>query len=205
MAKLKIDFDTIDETSRMKLVKGSIIPRPIAWITSLNENGSINLAPFSYFNVISPTLVIVSFQRNGEQQKDTFLNIFREKEAVIHVVDETLISAMDISSTPLERNKSELELTDLNLSPSMKVKTPGIKEALIRFEVVLEESLTLKDYDKNKEEADLVILRVIGSVVDETVYDSKNGYVLSEILRPVARLGGTDYAGIQDLPFKRKF
>ncbi|SEK61861.1 NADH-FMN oxidoreductase RutF, flavin reductase (DIM6/NTAB) family [Carnobacterium iners] len=205
MAKLKIDFDTIDEASRMKLVKGSIIPRPIAWITSSNENGSINLAPFSYFNVISPTLVIVSFQRNGEQQKDTFVNISREREAVIHIVDESLISAMDISSTPLARNKSELELTDLNLSPSMKVKTPGIKEALIRFEVVLEESLTLKDYDKNKEEADLVILRVIASVIDETVYDLKQGYVLSEVLRPVARLGGTDYAGIQSLPFKRNF
>ena len=55
--KLNIDFDKIDEKNRMKLVKGSVIPRPIAWITSLNEDGSINLAPFSYFNVISPTLL----------------------------------------------------------------------------------------------------------------------------------------------------
>lgn len=192
MTKLKIDFDTIDEKSRMKLVKGSIIPRPIAWITSLNENGSVNLAPFSYFNVVSPTLVVVSFQRNGDKQKDTFVNIFREKEAVIHIVDESLIDAMDKSSTPLERNKSEVELTNLTLSSSMKIKTPGIEEALIRFEVVLEESITLKNYQKDDEEADLVILRVIGSIVDEKVYDSKQGYVLSDVLRPIARLGGTD-------------
>ncbi|WP_034552463.1 flavin reductase family protein [Carnobacterium funditum] len=205
MTKLKIDFDTIDEKSRMKLVKGSIIPRPIAWITSLNENGSVNLAPFSYFNVVSPTLVVVSFQRNGDKQKDTFVNIFREKEAVIHIVDESLIDAMDKSSTPLERNKSEVELTNLTLSSSMKIKTPGIEEALIRFEVVLEESITLKNYQKDDEEADLVILRVIGSIVDEKVYDSKQGYVLSDVLRPIARLGGTDYASIKTIPFKRQF
>lgn len=204
MSKLKIDFDTIDEISRMKLVKGSIIPRPIAWITSLNEDKSINLAPFSYFNVVSSTVVVVSFQRNDDKQKDTFVNIAREKEAVIHIVDESLIDAMDISSTALERNKSELELTNLTLSPSMKIRTPGIKEALIRFEVVLEEAITLKNYEKDEEEADLVILRVIGSIADEKVYDSNKGYVLPEALRPVARLGGTDYAGIQLLPFKRQ-
>lgn len=205
MAKLVIDFDEIDEKSRMKLVKGSIIPRPIAWITTLNENGSVNLAPFSYFNAVSPTLVIVSFQRNGDKQKDTFLNIIREKEAVIHIVNESLIEEMDRSSSPLERNKSELELTHLNVSPSMKVKTPGIEEALIRFEVVLEESLTLKNYDKTEAEADLVVLRVIGSVIDETVYDSTKGYVLSDVLQPVARLGGTEYATIKKTPFKREF
>ncbi|MEG0496383.1 MAG: flavin reductase family protein [Carnobacterium sp.] len=205
MTKLKIDFDKIDEKNRMKLVKGSVIPRPIAWITSLNEDASINLAPFSYFNVLSPTLVAVSFQRDGDKQKDTFLNISREKEAVIHIVNESLIDAMDVSSKPLERNNSELELTNLHLSSSMKIKTPGIEEALIRFEVVLEESIALKNYEKNHEEADLVILRVIGSIVDEKVYDSKQGYVLSDVLRPVARLGGTDYASIQTIPFKRQF
>ena len=59
---IKLDFETLDHKTRQKIVKGSVIPRPIAWITSLNETGSINLAPFSYFNVISSTLLMVSFQ-----------------------------------------------------------------------------------------------------------------------------------------------
>lgn len=205
MAKFKLDFDNLDEKARSKIVKGSVIPRPIAWITSLNETGSVNLAPFSFFNVVSPTLLTVSFQKSAIKQKDTFINILREKEAVIHIVDESLLEAMDLSAMPLEQNKSEIGLSNMTLSPSIKIQTPGIKEALIRFEVVLEESIVLMNYENNKEEADLVILRVVATVLDERVYDKDNDYILAEKLMPVARLGGADYSGIKVLNYKRQF
>lgn len=205
MTKHKLDFDTMDEKTRAKIVKGSVIPRPIAWITSFNENSSVNLAPFSFFNVISPTLLIVSFQRNELKKKDTFVNIVREKEAVIHIVDESLIEKMDLSSKPLARNESEVDLCNLALSPSIKIRTPGLEDALIRFEVVLEESMSLMNYEKDKEEVDLVILRVVASVLDDKVYDQDRKYILAEQLNPVARLGGTEYSGLEILAFKRDF
>lgn len=90
-------------------MKGSVIPRPIAWITTLNEIASVNLAPFSFFNVISPTLLAVSFQKTNDKQKDTFLNLVREKEAVIHIVDESLLEVMDQTSASLAVNESEVD------------------------------------------------------------------------------------------------
>lgn len=205
MAKLKFDFNKLDSKVRSKITKGSVIPRPIAWITTLNETGSVNLAPFSYFNVISPTLFAVSFQKSATKQKHTFTNILREQEAVIHIVDESLLAAMDKSSMQLEVNESEVDLTNLVLSPSMKVRTPGLEATLVRFEVVLEQSLPLLDYEKNKEEADLVIVRVVASIIDDKVYDQDKHYILADQLRPVARLGGADYSSLAVLDFKREF
>lgn len=205
MSKIKIDFNQIDSKSKAKIMKGSVIPRPIAWITTLNSDRSINLAPFSFFNVVSPTVFSVSFQRIDGKEKDTLKNILREKEAVIHIVDESLIKAMDLTAKELPYNKSELELTNLNLSESSKIKTPGIEEALIRFEVILEESLPIKNYEKDKIESNLVLLRVVASVLDERVYDSNKGYVLADQLNPVARLGGNDYSLLKTIPFKRSF
>lgn len=205
MTKHYEDFDSIDPSRRAKIVKGSVIPRPIAWVTSLNPNGSVNLAPFSFFTALSPTLLAVSFQKNENFQKDTFLNIIREQEAVIHLVDESLIDVMDQTSFPLEFGKSEMELVNLTLTSSNKIKTPGIKEALIRFEVKLESTLELKDYDHKEGEADLVILRVIAAEMDDQVFDEDKAYVLAEKLNPIARLGGNAYAGIKILDYKRKF
>ncbi|NLC65824.1 MAG: flavin reductase family protein [Clostridium sp.] len=205
MGKIRLDFDSLDPKLRGKIVKGSIIPRPIAWITSLNETGSINLAPFSFFNMISPTTLAVSFQKSDIKKKDTFINIMREKEAVIHIVSESLLGDMDKSAAPLELNESELNLTSLNLSPSMKINTPGIKEALIRFEVRLDKSIPLLNYDGTSEEADLVILRIVGAILDDKVFDSENNYILPKELGPIARLAGANYSGLDILDFEREF
>lgn len=205
MNKFKLDFDLLNKTEIGKIIKGSIIPRPIAWITSLNETKSINLAPFSYFTILSPTLLLISFQKNQTKQKDTFLNIIREKEAVIHIVDESLIETMDKTAKPLKINDSEVDLTNLILTSSLKIKTPGIRKALIRFEVTLEQTLSLMNYEKTEEEANVVILRVVAAILDEEIYDNDSGYILANKLKPVGRLAGADYTGINKLDFKRRF
>lgn len=203
--KHHIDFDLIDHELRTKIVKGSVIPRPIAWITTLNEDGTVNLAPFSFFNAVSPTLLAVSFQKTEIRRVDTFVNLLREKEAVVHMVDESMLKSMDASSEVLEKNKSEVDYLNLELSPSLKIKTPGLKDALISFEVVLEETISLKDYAPEEGGSNLVILRIKASHVDDSVYDSERGYIFADKLKPVARLGGHDYSAIRLIPFKRKF
>lgn len=205
MGKHKLDFNNLSKKDQGKIVKGSVIPRPIAWITSLNDNGSTNLAPFSYFTVLSSSLLAVSFQKTANSKKDTFVNIMREKEAVIHIVDKSLLEQMDLSAKPLDRNVSEVDLTNLKLEPSLKVKTPGLSEALIRLEVTLVSSIPLMDFNNQEEDADLVILRVIGAILNDKVYDSKNNYILVDKLQPVARLAGVDYGEILSIDYKRKF
>ncbi len=205
MSKIHFDFDLIENELRSKLLKGSVIPRPIAWISTLNETGTLNLAPFSYFNVVSSTMMIVSFMRMEASQKDTFVNLMREKEAVVHIVDYSLLEKMDETGKFLVRNDSEFEKSDLSLSSSIKNRTPGIKEALVSFEVVLDQSIPLTYYDNNDTEADLVILRAIASSVDESVYNSEKEYIMGKELNPVSRLGGVEYGLTEVLDFERKF
>lgn len=202
---IKLDFETLDHKTRQKIVKGSVIPRPIAWITSLNETGSINLAPFSYFNVISSTLLMVSFQTNAGKEKDTYINLMREKEAVIHIVDESLLELMDDSAAPLAFNESELDKNGLSIEESFKISTPSLKEALIRFEVKLEKSLSLNNYENTEKEANLLILRIVAATINKKVYNQTNQYILAEKLKPVARLAGSGYSGLKVLNFKRKY
>ena len=205
MSKIHFDYDLIENELRSKLLKGSVIPRPIAWISTLNETGTLNLAPFSYFNVVSSTMMIVSFMRMEASQKDTFVNLMREKEAVVHIVDYSLLEKMDETGKFLLRNDSEFEKSDLSLSSSIKNRTPGIKEALVSFEVVLDQSIPLTYYDNNDTEADLVILRAIASSVDESVYNSEKEYIMGKELNPVSRLGGVEYGLTEVLDFERKF
>ena len=112
---------------------------------------------------------------------------------------------MDETGKFLLRNDSEFEKSDLSLSSSIKNRTPGIKEALVSFEVVLDQSIPLTYYDNNDTEADLVILRAVASSVDESVYNAEKEYIMGKELNPVSRLGGVEYGLTEVLDFERKF
>ena len=204
MGKYYFDFSRIESKQRKKLLTGSVVPRPIAWITTKNENGSINLAPFSYFNAFSETIVGVSFSVDGDNHKDTYHNVLREKEAVIHIVDVTLMEMMDKSSRPLEKNESELEWLNLPTTESRQVGVDALQDPLIRIEVRFEQEIPLMS-PQNHMESVLVLFRVVGMVVDERVYDADKGYILTDNLRPLARLGGPHYGTIAPLDFKRQY
>ena len=129
----------------------------------------------------------------------------REKEAVIHIVDESLLELMDDSAAPLAFNESELDKNGLSIEESFKISTPSLKEALIRFEVKLEKSLSLNNYENTEKEANLLILRIVAATINKKVYNQTNQYILAEKLKPVARLAGSGYSGLKVLNFKRKY
>ncbi|WP_423189917.1 flavin reductase family protein [Alkalibacterium sp. f15] len=189
-----------------KFLTGSVIPRPIAWITSLNESGNIiNLAPFSFFSVASNQvpLLSVSILRTDEKSKDTANNILNQKEAVVHIVSRPLTEAMNETSAPLSPDKSELERTNLHLVDSQTVKVPGIKEALIRFETVLYQYVPIKN-ESGEIVTDHFLLKVTDFHFDKEVFDSDRDYILADKLDPMARLSGLDYSTLGDiLSFKR--
>ena len=228
MKYYSFSFDELSAKDRGKFIKGSIIPRPIAWITTLNEDDSVNLAPFSYFNLLNTSTVMVSFFRPekdagvadlvapSKQLKDTPLkdtplkdtprNILRTGEAVIQIPSRSLIAQVDLSSAPLPYGESELLASHLSTVSSTRVKVPGVAEALIRLEVTLYQHVEIPFADNSGIESDLILMRVVEAHFAESVFDPDKHYILADKLDPLSRLGGPDYAGIDQVKdFKRAF
>ena len=181
-----------------KFLTGSIIPRPIAWITTINqESGVVNAAPFSYFNVVAKELPLISLSinRNEKQIKDSARNLLQQKEGVIHLVNDTILTEMNQSSASLPADESELDNSHLTLIDSQEISVPAIKEAPIRFEVRLHQYIPVKDNAENII-SDMFILEVLNYHFEERVFDQKQEYIDPLKLNPLARLAGDAYAHI---------
>ena len=193
-----IDPKTISERENYKFLIGSIIPRPIAFVTSLSEEGVLNGAPFSYFNIVSsnPPMISLSIQRSNGKPKDTARNILNKKEFVIHIVDEQNVDKINQTAASLASSESEIELAGLTPIDSSAISVPGIKEAKIRMECVLEHSLELGGTEALPG-CDFLIGRVVHYHIDSTLYE--NGRIDPRGLAAVSRLAGNDYAKIGDM------
>src|SRR4029077_8253783 len=122
-----ISFRDLDPQDRYKLLCGVVVPRPIALVTTLDENGKVNAAPFSFFNVFSedPPLVVLGLQHRADHSpKDTTRNIHRSGQFVVHRVDEARAAAMSDCSIDFPSGNSEVEATGLETLPSIDVAVP---------------------------------------------------------------------------------
>ncbi len=192
--------EQLSKKQQYKFVSGSVIPRPIAWVTSLSKDGSVvNAAPFSFFSAASnelPLLTVAILRKDGAI-KDTARNIIDQKEAVIHIVDQSVVEEMNQTSAPLSPYESEIDQTDLTLVDSVTVKVPSIVEAKIRFEGVLHQYVPIKN--ENEEiVTDFFFIRVTDFFFDEKVFDQEKEYILNDQLNPVARLAGNQYATLNE-------
>lgn len=194
-----LSFNPSDNTERenYKLLIGSIVPRPIAFVTSAFEEGTINGAPFSYFNVVSsnPPMISISTQRKNGIQKDTARNIMEKKEFVVHIVDEENVEKINITAASLRPDESEIEIAGLTLAESEKISVPGIKESKVRFECTLEHSVQLGE--NNSVGTDLLIGKIVRFHIDEAIYE--DGRINHEKLGAMSRLAGPNYAGIGEV------
>ncbi|MFC6464260.1 flavin reductase family protein [Marinilactibacillus sp. GCM10026970] len=191
----------LSSKQQYKFISGSVIPRPIAWVTSLNEkDGVVNAAPYSFFSAASNQLPLltVAVLRAGDKIKDTTRNILEQKEAVVHIVNVELTKDMNETSAPLAPNETELDRTSLSLVDSQTVKVPGIKEAKIRFETKLHQHIPVED-ENGQIVTDLFLLKVTDFYFDEMVFDTEKEYILPEALNPTARLSGNQYAEMGNL------
>lgn len=188
----------LTEKETYKLLIGSVIPRPILMLSTISENGHLNLAPFSFFNMVSyaPPLLMVSVQRKKGKMKDTARNILNTEEAVGHIVDERTVEAINITSASYKYGESELPDSGLTAVESEVVRPRGIKESKIRYELSMHQHIPIKD-DEAKIIADMFLLRVECFHLDESLY--QNTYILPEELKPVSRLAGNDYATLGDI------
>lgn len=194
---------TIDPASQSaqdnyKFLIGSIIPRPIAFVTTLSSDGVLNAAPYSYFNIVAanPPLISISVQRKNGERKDTSRNAITNGAFVVHISDESYIEQINVTAANLPPEESEVTLAGLTPIASEKIDVPGIAEARIRMECVLEQAVPLGGAEGSPA-CDLLIGRIVCFHIDEALYE--NGHIDPLALKPVSRLAGTSYAKLGEI------
>jgi flavin reductase (DIM6/NTAB) family NADH-FMN oxidoreductase RutF len=181
-----IDPDTLDPQSCYKLLIGSVVPRPIAWTSTVSRRGVHNLAPFSFFTVASrnPPMLCISVGPRTDQPpdtKDTLSNIAQMEEFVINIVSLPLSNAMYESSGTHPPNADEFEKAGLTPAPCEVVSAPRVEEAAVSMECLLDRVLQLgTDH--------LVIGRMVRFHVRDELYE--NGRIDVAKLQPLGRLAG---------------
>jgi flavin reductase (DIM6/NTAB) family NADH-FMN oxidoreductase RutF len=143
---MQIDPATHSIADGYKLLTNLVVPRPIAWVTSVSPSGVVNLAPFSFFNAVGsePLYVVVSVGRNDAgEPKDTARNIQASGEFVVNLVTEELFDAMNISAADFPPDQSEVEAANLKTAPSVHVRTPRVADAQASLECKLFNAIPL--------------------------------------------------------------
>ena len=193
---ISIDPNQNSERDNYKLLIGTIIPRPIAFVTTQSENGIVNGAPFSYFNIVSsnPPMVSLAIQRPDGRVKDTARNIYDNQQFVVHIVDDQNVAKINETAASLPASESEIELANLTLVPSENVSVPGIIEAKVRMECRLIQSIP---FGGDGPGSDLFIGEIVRFHVDEAIYE--DGRIDPRGLNAVSRLAGSSYAKIGDI------
>lgn len=146
---MQIDPALQSPADSYKLLTNIVVPRPIAWVSSLSDTSVVNLAPFSFFNAIgsNPLYVMVSVGRNAAGMlKDTARNVLSTGDFVVNMVTEDLFDAMNLSAADFPPDQSELELAHLHTAPSVHIKTPRVAESPASLECRLFSSQELGSY-----------------------------------------------------------
>jgi flavin reductase (DIM6/NTAB) family NADH-FMN oxidoreductase RutF len=191
---MDIDPATLQERDQYKLMTGSIVPRPIALVTTLGPVGP-NAAPFSLFNMVgtAPPLLMFSAGNQGDgSEKDTLQNLRQLPEFVVHICNEAIAERMNICSTDFPRGVNEIEKAGFTTVPSMKVRPPRIKEAPVQMECRV---VRIVDFGTRHHV-------VFGEVVMFHYHDgivNERGHVSLAKLNPIGRLSGSHYTRVSDL------
>jgi flavin reductase (DIM6/NTAB) family NADH-FMN oxidoreductase RutF len=172
----------------------SVVPRPIAWVSTVDAAGVANLAPFSYFMAItdSPPTIAFACSPRGAGKKDTLRNVEALGEFVVNIVDDDRAEQMNLTSGDYPAEVDEFALTKLTAAPSVKVKAPRVGEAPINMECRLVRVLPVG-------KANLVLGEIVQWHVRDDVYDPATGRLDMHRLRPVGRLAGNLYSHIHQI------
>lgn len=191
---MEIDFEAITEYQRYKLMASLIVPRPIALVTTLSEDGTVNAAPFSMFNMLGeePPIVMISINRlHDGALKDTAANIVRTGEFVVHLSDEAMAEKMHGCGERLPPEQSELARVGLTSLPSSAVAPPRIAQAPVAFECTLWETLETTSRQ-------IFIGRVLRLHARDDLIDTQAWRVRLQNYFPVGRFGASFYVTTRD-------
>jgi flavin reductase (DIM6/NTAB) family NADH-FMN oxidoreductase RutF len=185
-----IDAETRPWTDVYRRLVEIVVPRPIALVSTVDEQGRPNLAPFSFYTVVSanPPYLAFSPSRSGRtgEQKDTLLNIEATRQFVVGAVTEALATQVNAASARFPRGVSEFAQVGLTPAPAQRVKAPLIAESPVNMECELVE---IRSYGDGPGAGNLVVGRIVLLHLDPGLLDAQ-GHVLPERLRAVGRMGG---------------
>lgn len=189
-----LDPKDLTQRENYKLLIGSIIPRPVAVVSTQSADGIVNIAPFSFFNIVSsePVILSLAIQRKEGELKDTARNLLATKEAVVHILDQTNVQEANKTAALLPADQSELTVSGFTTTTSKTIAVPGLKEASVRLETILHQHVPIKKDQQTT--ADLLLLEVVGYQIAEHVY--QDGKIDPHALQAVSRLAGNSYATI---------
>jgi flavin reductase (DIM6/NTAB) family NADH-FMN oxidoreductase RutF len=175
-----------------------VTPRPIAWVTSVDLEGRVNLAPFSFFNAFGANPPVVVFSpnlRRDSSKKDTLRNVEATGEFVLNAAVEPLKDQVNLSSAEIPYGESEVELTGLATIPSLKVKPPRIAESPVHMECRV---IQVVPIGNGPTSANLVIGEVLVLHIDDGVLDA-DGRVDPRKLQTIGRLGRDEFCRTSDI------
>ena len=180
--------------------KSLIVPRPIGWISTQDNEGNLNIAPYSYFNALcdNPPMVMFSTTNSFSENviKDTLYNVETQGEFVVNLATYDLREEINKTSAPFLREENEFSLVGLETLPSTLVKPPRVKNSLVQLECVYHQSIQLP-VNNVKDTNRVVIGKVVGVHIDESLIHE--GKVNIAKARPIARLGYMDYCVIDNI------
>lgn len=181
-----MEFDLTGEHAKYsyKLLAGLVTPRPIAWVTTIDEAGSVNAAPFSFFNVLGTRPPILGFAPGDKSPgvpKDTARNLRRSGEFVVNLVDEACAEAMNVTSAELPHGESEIEIAGLHTTASVTIAPPRISEAPVAMEC--------REWSTLEIGSNRLVIGLIDRIhVKEGMIDPDTLLVNRDIYRPIGRM-----------------
>jgi len=186
---MELDLSTLRPADCYKVLASLVTPRPIAWITTLDQGGAVNAAPFSFFNCFGSNPPIVAFAPGNKGPglpKDTARNIRDSREFVVNIADEALAEKMVATSASLPHGESELAITGLTATESISIKAPRIAEAPVSFEC--REWATL-EIGSNR----MVVGTVHYAHIRDGIFDPETLHLKPEAFLPVGRMAAPDW------------
>lgn len=177
-----------------KLLTGMVVPRPIAWITTLSPTGSVNLAPFSAFTFVSPKppMLAVSIGHKAGVYKDTAQNILRTEEYVVHIADQPLLGAVHGSAVEYPPDVSEVEVLGLDTLPSDEVAPPRLAAAPIAMECRFRQCIEFGETRSR-----LIVGEIVRIHLREGL--ARNCKIDTRALNPICRIAGPTYATLGEI------
>lgn len=197
---IPLDISQMATADAYKILIGSVVPRPIAWVSTVDGEGRTNLAPFSFFTAVCshpPTVLFCPVTPADQKTKDTLHNIRTMKEFVVNIVTDDNVHAMNQTSANYAPDVSEFDAVGLTPLPSIKVRPPRVAQSPIHLECVLNQIVNIGGDAVGS--GHVVIGQIVQAHVDENAYDAADGSIDTAKIKPVSRLSGTNYAPVHDI------
>ncbi|MGB1238920.1 MAG: flavin reductase family protein [Pseudomonadales bacterium] len=192
-----LNFADLEPHARYRAMVSTVVPRPIAWVSSCSADGVLNLAPYSFFNVAScnpPVLSVTQIRPRTMNDKDTLRNLRETGDCVVNIVSRANMDKMNASCAGYAPEEDEFELCDIAQVASQNVSVPGVAAASVRFECRLREVI---EVSKEAMGGSIMLLDVLGVYADDSVV--AQGQILTDELDIVGKMGGDNYCQTGDV------